>query len=59
MLWICDLWGLCVGLVVVMWVWWVCDLLFGGGGSNLLGLWPLWVAVMIVLGSVDCNLRGL
>ena len=35
MLWICDLWGLCVGSVVVMWVWWVCDLLFGGRGSNL------------------------
>ena len=31
-----------------MWVWWVYDLIFGGGGFNFLGLW---VAVMVVLGG--------
>lgn len=58
MMWVCDLWGLWLGSVVVMWV---CDLVLGGGVSNLQGLWVV-VMVMVVLGGyfvlgvVDCNL---
>ena len=47
MMWVCDLWGLWVGSMVVMWVWWVYDLILGGGGFNLMGLW---MVVMVVLG---------
>ena len=58
MMWVCDLWGLWLGSVVLMWV---CGLVLGGGVSNLQGLWVV-VMVMVVLGGyfvlgvVDCNL---
>ena len=38
MMWVCELWELWVGLVVVnlvMWVRWVCDLILGGKGFDL------------------------